>query len=79
MNLEQKEALFTPLGDVGGTTGYTSISAISDANKVAEIADMYLKDSFLLNKLAVRVYELLQEDIRSQRERVSNYGCDRYL
>lgn len=79
MNLEQKEAFFTPLGDVGGTTGYAGISAISDASKVAEIAGMYLKDSLLLNKLTRRVYELLQEDIRNQRERVSNYGCARWF
>ena len=79
MNVEHKEALFTPLGDVGGTTGYASISALSDASKVAAIAGMYLNDSLLLNKLTRRVYELLQEDIRSQRERVSNYSCGRWL
>lgn len=79
MDLEHKEAFFTPLGDVGGTTGYASISAISDASKVAGEAGKYLKDSLLLSKLTRRVYELLQEDIRSQRERVSNYGCNRWL
>lgn len=79
MNLEQKEAFFTPLGDVGGTTGYANISAISDTSKVAETAAIYLNDSLLLSKLARRVYELLQQDIRSQKERVSNYGCNRWL
>ena len=79
MDLEAKEAFFTPLGDVGGTTGYANISAISDASKVAETAAIYLNDSLLLSKLVRRVYELLQEDIRSQRERVSNYGCNRWL
>lgn len=78
MDLEQKEAFFTPLGDVGGTTGYANISAISDASKVAQTAATYLKDSLLLTKLARRVYELLLEDIRCQRERVSNYGCNRW-
>ncbi|MBE9217176.1 hypothetical protein IQ247_31765 [Plectonema cf. radiosum LEGE 06105] len=79
MDLEQKEAFFTPLGDVGGTTGYANISATSDASKVAETASAYLKDSLLLSKLTRRVYELLREDIRCQRERVNNYGCDRWL
>lgn len=72
MDLEQKEAFFTPLGDLGGTTGYANSSAISDASKVAKIAGMYLEDSLLLTKLTRRVYELLQEDIRYQRERVGN-------
>ena len=72
MDLEQKEAFFTPLGDLGGTTGYANSSAISDASKVSKVAAIYLEDSLLLTKLTRRVYELLQEDIRSQRERVGN-------
>ncbi|MCC5632295.1 hypothetical protein [Nostoc sphaeroides] len=77
MDLEQQEAFFTPLGDVGGTTGYANISAMFDATKLAGTIDIYLNDSLLLSKLTRRVYELLQEDIRCQRERVNNYGCDR--
>ena len=79
MDSKQEEAFFTPLGDVGGTTGYANTSAISDASKFAQTADTYLKDSLLLSKLTRRVYELLQEDIRNQRERVSNYSCNRWL
>jgi hypothetical protein len=38
----------------------------------------YLSDPSLLDKLCDRVYELLQEDMRSQRERVKNYGQNRW-
>ncbi|NJO59789.1 MAG: hypothetical protein HC836_16255 [Richelia sp. RM2_1_2] len=39
----------------------------------------YLNDSLLLDKLTERVYELLEEDLRSQRERTSNYTQNRWL
>ncbi|MEM7715939.1 MAG: hypothetical protein AAF349_20585 [Cyanobacteria bacterium P01_A01_bin.68] len=78
MDLEQKEGFFRPIEDVGGTAGYANISAISDNGKFAQIADKYLKDSLLLRKLTRRVYELLQEDIKYQRERVKNYGFTRW-
>jgi len=77
MNLEQ-ESFFRPLEDAGGTAGYANISAVSDACKVAQTADKYLKDSLLLSKLTRRVYELLREDMRYQQERVNNYGCNRW-
>lgn len=78
MHLEQEQSFFRPLEDAGGTTGYANISAVSDASKVGQTADKYLKDSLLLSKLTRRVYELLLEDIRYQRERVNNYGCNRW-
>lgn len=78
MNLEQEESFFRPLEDAGGTAGYANISAVSDACKVGQTADKYLKDSLLLSKLTRRVYELLREDMRYQQERVNNYGCNRW-
>lgn len=73
-----QESFFRPLEDAGGTAGYANISAVSDGRKVGKTADKYLKDSELLSKLTRRVYELLREDIRSQRERLNNYGCHRW-
>ncbi|MGB3637138.1 MAG: hypothetical protein WBA39_06040 [Rivularia sp. (in: cyanobacteria)] len=42
-------------------------------------AGRYLNDSLLLNKLTERVYQLLEEDLRSQRERTNNYARNRWL
>lgn len=78
MELEQEQTFFRPLEDAGGSAGYANISAVSDASKVAQTADKYLKDSLLLNKLTRRVHELLLEDIRYQQERVNNYRCHRW-
>lgn len=60
-----------PVGDIGGTVGYAAVPTTSSAGK-------YLSDSVLLDKLCNRVYELLQEDMRVQRERVRNYGTRRW-
>ncbi|MGB6300572.1 MAG: hypothetical protein WBF90_30975 [Rivularia sp. (in: cyanobacteria)] len=78
MDLESQFPCCRPLEDVGGTAGYTNISAVSDSSQLAQTANKYLNDFFLLNKLTNRVYELLREDIRYQRERVDNYGCNRW-
>jgi hypothetical protein len=48
------------------------VESVSSAGK-------YLNDSLLLDKLTERVYELLEEDLRSQRERTSNYTQNRWL
>lgn len=39
----------------------------------------YLNSSLLLDQLTERVYELLQEDLRSQREKISNYAQNRWI
>lgn len=54
-------------------------SSSSQDIEPASCAGKYLNDSLLLDKLTQRVYELLEEDLRSQRERVSNYGQNRWL
>ncbi|TWH39994.1 hypothetical protein CAL7102_09282 [Dulcicalothrix desertica PCC 7102] len=79
MDLEKREIFYTPLGDVGGTAGYADIPAVSNPSKVSSEAEQCLKDSLKLAKLTQRVYELLLEDIRNQRERVSNYGQKRWF
>jgi hypothetical protein len=64
-----KPTFVTPIGN---------ISATANASQAAQVADKYLNDSVLLNKLTERVYELLQEDMRIQRERVNNYAHPRW-
>lgn len=76
MDLESKFPCFRVLEDVGGTAGYANISAVSDTSQIAKTANKCLEDSLLLSKLTKRVYELLKEDIRYQKERVNNYGCN---
>lgn len=49
------------------------------APKAAAAAGKYLSDPLVLSKLTDHVYELLLEDLRSQRERVRNYGTGRWL
>ncbi|NJL62910.1 MAG: hypothetical protein HC903_15070 [Methylacidiphilales bacterium] len=73
MDFQSIKPTIAPVGDIGGTAGYAAIPATSEAD-----AGKYLSDSMLLDKLCDRVYELLQEDMRSQRERVRNYGARRW-
>ncbi|MBX9256685.1 hypothetical protein H1Q63_22625 [Desmonostoc muscorum CCALA 125] len=79
MDSSQQQTLFTFNGDVGGTAGYAGVSVTSDAGKVAQTASKYLNDSLLLNDLTEQVYKLLQEDLRSQRERIGNYSSQRWF
>lgn len=73
-----KKQHFTPNSDIGGTAGYAGAEFASDEKGVAQAADKYLHDSLLLNQLTERVYQLLLEDMRIQRERVNNYGHPRW-
>ncbi|OKH50462.1 hypothetical protein NIES2101_19200 [Calothrix sp. HK-06] len=72
MDSERIQSSTAPVGDMGGTAGYAAIPTTSAT------ASKYLSDSVLLDKLCNRVYELLQEDMRAQRERVRNYGSRRW-
>ncbi|BAY40196.1 hypothetical protein NIES2111_45790 [Nostoc sp. NIES-2111] len=65
---------FTVNSDVGGTAGYVGSAFAPHTKGVGKAADKYLNDSLLLNQLTERVYQLLIEDMRIQRERVNNYG-----
>lgn len=78
MDSEGKQTFFTPIGEAGGSVGYAGVSITSNASQ-GKSADKYLNDSLLLNKLTERVYELLLEDLRSQRERFANYSHQRWL
>ena len=79
MDSKQQQNFFTFDGDVGGTAGYAGVSAASDASKAAIAAGKYLNDSLLMNQLTERVYKLLLEDMRSQRERIGSYDSQRWL
>ncbi|GAA6616027.1 hypothetical protein [Scytonema sp. NUACC26] len=67
-----------PTEDFGGTAGYAATPVTDEATKVVSAASFDLSDSLLMDKLCDRVYELLLEDMRSQRERVRNYGSTRW-
>lgn len=62
----------TPIGDIAGTARYAA-----SPDRVTAAAKKYLSDPSELSKLTDRVYELLLEDLRCQRERVRNYGSGR--
>jgi hypothetical protein len=79
MDSNQQQTFFTFNGDVGGTAGYTGVSATSNGSKVGETASKYINDELLLNQLTERVYKLLLQDLRSQRERTGNYSSHRWL
>jgi hypothetical protein len=73
MDSQSIKPTIAPVGDIGGTAGYAAIPTTSDVS-----GGEYLSDHMLLDKLCDRVYELLQEDMRQQRERVRNYGSRRW-
>lgn len=77
MSIEIGKALLEPIGDVGITAGNAG-STLAEY-QAATIAAKYLQDSSLLMHLADRVYQLWQEDLDVQRERVSNYRDPRWL
>lgn len=77
MSTEIGKALLEPIGDVGITAGHAG--STSAENKAAAIAAKYLNDSSLLMHLTDRVYQLWQEDLDLQRERVNNYRHPRWL
>ncbi|MEH2381750.1 MAG: hypothetical protein V7K27_23160 [Nostoc sp.] len=78
MDSKRIQPSLTPIGDIGGTAGYAAMPTTDDATKAVSAAGFELGDSLLMDKLCDRVYELLLEDMRSQRERVRNYGSTRW-
>ena len=74
----QKPKNFTPNSDIGGTAGYAGSGSASDVTEIAKLADKYLQDSLRLSELTERVYQLLLEYMRIQRERVNGYGNQRW-
>ncbi len=86
MASDQIQPSLAPIGDTASTAGYAAMPAASNAYaatsgsiKAAPAAGKYLSDPLVLSKLTDRVYELLLEDLRSQRERVRNYSKGRWL
>jgi hypothetical protein len=79
MNTELRKILLAPIGDVCGTAGYARSASTSLGNKTTAAAAKYLNNSLLLSNLTERVYQLLQEDLYLQRERVNNYSRSRWF
>jgi hypothetical protein len=46
---------------------------IGDEEQMKNIAEKVLQDQILLRKLCDRIYELMNEELRNQQERKSNY------
>jgi hypothetical protein len=79
MKTEPSQNLLAPIGDVGSTAGYAGVPNDTASDRSATIAKKYRQDSLLSYKLTERVYQLLQEDLYLQRERLNNYGCSRWF
>jgi hypothetical protein len=77
MQSEPSENMPVPIGDVGSTAGYAGVPSGSSSDRSAQIAIKYSQDSLLLGNLTDRVYQLLQQDLYLQRERLNNYGRSR--
>ncbi|HEY9667156.1 MAG TPA: hypothetical protein V6C91_10140 [Coleofasciculaceae cyanobacterium] len=69
-----------PIGELSTPAGFAAPCSIqSDRQKderaaVLKTAEQVLNDPLLLRRLSDRVYELMLEDLRNQRERSRNYG-----
>ena len=74
MQIEPSENRLAPIGDLGSTAGYAGGPSGSTSDRSATIAMKYNRDSLLLSNLTDRVYQLLQQDLYLQRERLGNYG-----
>ncbi len=69
--------MLAPIGDMGSTAGYAGVPSGSTSDRSATIAMKYSRDSLFLSNLTDRVYQLLQQDLYLQRERLGNYGRTR--
>ncbi|MEC4806897.1 MAG: hypothetical protein SAJ12_11090 [Jaaginema sp. PMC 1079.18] len=64
----------------GNTAGFTASTAILANETLAKnpqllkLAAIVLENPLLQRQLCDRVYELMQEDLRRQKERCQNYG-----
>lgn len=76
MSIEASRALLEPIGDGVSIAGYAMSTSVN--KKATAVAGKYLNDSLLLASLTDRVYQLLQEDLYLQRERVNNYSHPRW-
>lgn len=46
---------------------------MNDPVVITKLAEQILRDPILLRKLSDRIYELMAEDIRNQRDRLGNW------
>jgi hypothetical protein len=74
MQIEPNENMLAPIGDLGSTAGSAGVPSGAASDRSATIARKYSRDSLLLSNLTDRVYQLLQQDLYLQRERLGNYG-----
>ncbi len=76
----ESEIFLKPSTDLTSPSGFAappfieSDSQKSDRRALLKTASRVLQDPLLLNRLGDRVYELMLEDLRYQRERSRNYG-----
>lgn len=68
-----------PIGSSTRPAGYAAPGLVPSNDQdnqtaVSKIAAKVLRDPLLLRQLSDRVYELMLEDLRRQRERSRNYG-----
>lgn len=81
------EGIQLPIGDMTAPGGYAAPASIQtdfqtktrsesqhDREAVSKLAAKALDDPLLLRQLSDRVYELMLEDLRYQKERSRNYG-----
>jgi hypothetical protein len=71
----------TPMGDITVPAGYAAPLSVlqsdrqkADQTRLSQVAAKVLQDPLLMMKLCDRVYQLMGEDLRYQRERSRNYG-----
>jgi hypothetical protein len=69
-----------PIGELSNPVGYAAPASIQTRHGQATggisaaLASQVLRDPLLMRRLSDRVYELLLNDLRYQRERSGNFG-----
>ena len=70
-----------PIGEFTAPAGYAAPFAVLQSERkkeeqtgIAKAAAQVLQNPLLMRRLSDRVYELMLEDLRNQRERSRNYG-----
>lgn len=78
-NSVDKEPFLEPITDISAPSGYAerilgTRNRQQNRQELSQLAEEILKDPVLVMRLGDRIYELMAQDLRNQKERNRNYG-----
>jgi hypothetical protein len=76
---QDTQPFLEPISDISASAGYGeriygTRNRQQNRQELSQLAEEILEDTVLLMRLSDRVYELMSQDLRNQKERNRNYG-----